>query len=59
MQAEIVKNGIPGCEWVLFDESSHMPHVEEQERYLDVLDDFLNRIEERVKHGQQSPARLL
>jgi L-proline amide hydrolase len=51
MQAEIVKNGIPGCEWVLFEESSHMPHVEEQERYLKVLDDFLTRVESRAAHA--------
>ncbi|MFB9377091.1 proline iminopeptidase-family hydrolase [Kineococcus gynurae] len=32
---------IPGARWVRFEESSHMPHVEEPERYLDVLDEFL------------------
>lgn len=47
MQSEIVKNGIPGCEWVLFSESSHMPHVEEAEEYMKVLDEFLTRIENR------------
>jgi L-proline amide hydrolase len=48
MQAELIKNAIPGAEWVLFSESSHMPHVEEAESYMAVLDDFLSRIEERV-----------
>lgn len=46
-QAEIVHRGIPGNEWVIFEESSHLPHVEEQERYLAVLDDFLRRMERR------------
>ena len=38
---EPIANGIPGAEWVLFEHSAHMPHVEEQERYLDVVDAFL------------------
>jgi len=32
---------IPGARWVRFEESSHMPHVEERERYLDVVEAFL------------------
>jgi L-proline amide hydrolase len=47
MQAELIKNAIPGSEWVLFEESSHMPHVEERDHYMQVLDDFLSRIEAR------------
>lgn len=37
--------GISGSEWVLFENSSHMPHLEETERYLQVLDEFLSRVE--------------
>jgi L-proline amide hydrolase len=33
--------GIAGSEWVMFDESSHMPHVEERERYMQVVGDWL------------------
>ena len=44
-QAEAVHRGIPGSEWVVFEDSSHMQFVEEPERYLDVLDDFLTRVE--------------
>jgi L-proline amide hydrolase len=40
-----VHEGIPGNQWVLFEESSHMPHVEEQDRYYQVLDHFLTGIE--------------
>lgn len=45
MQAQIVHEGIPGNQWVLFEESSHMPHVEEKDRYYQVLDHFLTTIE--------------
>lgn len=42
---ETVHRGIPGSEWVIFENSSHLPHVEESERYLQVLGEFLNRVE--------------
>ena len=32
---------IPNNEWVIFEESSHMPHVEEPERFAEVLNAFL------------------
>jgi len=43
--AETVQRGIPGSEWVLFENSAHTPHLEETERYLQVLTSFLDRIE--------------
>jgi proline-specific peptidase len=46
--AETVQRGIPGAEWVLFENSSHMPHVEETRRYLEVLTDFLERVESKT-----------
>ena len=42
---ETVHRGIPGSEWVIFENSSHLPHVEETERYLQVLGQFLKRVE--------------
>jgi L-proline amide hydrolase len=33
---------IPGARWELFEHSSHMPHVEETDRYLQVVGDFLD-----------------
>lgn len=36
-----VYTGIPGAHWVPFDNSSHMAHVEEAERYMQVLGDWL------------------
>ena len=43
--ARTVHEGISGSKWVLFDESSHMCHVEETERTLQVLEDFMQRVE--------------
>jgi len=43
--AETVQRGIPGAEWVLFEHSAHLPHVEETERCLRVVTDFLERVE--------------
>ena len=45
VQAAVVRDGIPDCTWVLFEQSSHLAHAEETEHYLEVLDDFLSRIE--------------
>lgn len=33
---------IRGSRWVVFEESSHMPHLEEPERFREVLTEFLN-----------------
>jgi L-proline amide hydrolase len=38
-------DGIAGSEWVLFEESSHTPYLEEPERYLEVVRGFLERVE--------------
>lgn len=45
---ETVHRGISGSEWVIFENSSHMPHLEEPERYFRVLTDFLSRVEAQV-----------
>lgn len=42
---ETIHRGIPGSEWVIFENSSHMPHLEEPERYMQAVNEFLNRIE--------------
>jgi L-proline amide hydrolase len=34
-------------EWELFADSSHMPHIEEHERFLALVDAFLERVESR------------
>ena len=38
---ETLLQGIHGSEWVCFEESSHLPHVEERERYMQVVGDWL------------------
>jgi len=43
--AQTVHRGIPGSEWVVFENSSHTPHLEETERYLQVVASFLDRCE--------------
>ncbi|MCA9903499.1 MAG: proline iminopeptidase-family hydrolase [Anaerolineae bacterium] len=43
--AETVTNGIPGARWVVFEDSAHLSHVEEAERYMQVLSDFISQHE--------------
>ncbi len=38
---QVLLDGIAGSEWVVFEESSHMPHVEEREEYMRVVGDWL------------------
>jgi L-proline amide hydrolase len=42
---ETIHKSIAGSEWIIFENSSHMPHVEETELYLQVLNRFLTRVE--------------
>jgi proline iminopeptidase len=39
---------IAGSEMVVFERSAHMPHLEETEQYLQVVRDFLRRVEARL-----------
>jgi proline-specific peptidase len=48
---ETLHRGIPGSEWVIFENSAHFPHIEETERYLQVLSQFLNRVEAQLASG--------
>jgi L-proline amide hydrolase len=40
---QVLLDGIAGSEWVCFEESSHLPHVEERDQYLQVVGDWLAR----------------
>jgi pimeloyl-ACP methyl ester carboxylesterase len=40
---EATHRAIAGSEWVIFEQSAHLPHLEEPESYLQVLQDFLCR----------------
>jgi L-proline amide hydrolase len=42
-----VRDRITGAEWVIFEQSSHSPHVEEPERFRATVNEFLERVEAR------------
>jgi proline-specific peptidase len=42
---ETIHRGILGSERTIFENSGHFPHLEETERYLEVLSHFLDRVE--------------
>ena len=42
---QTLNDGINGSEWVVFENSAHMPHLEEPEKYLSVLSRFLEKVE--------------
>ena len=42
---EQIYERIPGAQWTIFEESSHMPHVEEPEAFLERVEDFLQTID--------------
>lgn len=42
---ETLRDGIAGSEWVCFEDSAHLPHVEEPERWLGVVGGFLRRVD--------------
>lgn len=42
---DILHKGIPNSEWILFEHSSHLPHVEEEEKFMQTVDTFLKRVE--------------
>jgi pimeloyl-ACP methyl ester carboxylesterase len=46
---EVLHNGIAGSEWVLFENSSHMAHIEEPELFLPTVQSFIERIEVQQK----------
>jgi hypothetical protein len=42
---ETLHRGLAGSRWVIFEHSAHMAHIEETERYVQVLDQFLSGVE--------------
>jgi proline-specific peptidase len=51
---ETIHRGIPNSKWIIFENSSHMPHLEEPERFIQVLDDILSHIEVSKEHTVRS-----
>lgn len=52
---EALHRGLPHSEWVVLEGCSHLSHLEQPERYLQLLDDFLKRVEDTP--GQQECRR--
>ena len=48
---ETLHRGISGSEWVIFEQSAHMPHLEETELYLETVNAFLARVEATTQPG--------
>ena len=46
---EVLHQGIAGSQWVLFEQSSHMAHVEERERYLSTVRAFIEGVEANLQ----------
>ena len=44
-QMAILHGSIPGSQWVMFDDSSHVAHLEEPDRYNGVVAEFLSGVE--------------
>jgi proline-specific peptidase len=42
---ETIHSGINGSEWVIFEKSSHMPHLEEPNEYIATVNGFIDKIE--------------
>lgn len=45
--AETIHKGIPGSEWTIFENSSHLPNLEEPELFLEVITDFMEENENK------------
>jgi proline-specific peptidase len=42
---ETIHKGIPQSEWIVFEQSSHSPHLEQHDHYLQIVGQFLDRNE--------------
>jgi L-proline amide hydrolase len=42
---EQIHSRVPGAQWRLFEESSHMPHVEEPEAFLETVEAFVKTVD--------------
>ena len=52
-----VSEGIPGAESVVYPNTSHMAHIEDTTGYVQLLDDFLTRVEARQAEDARAPSR--
>ncbi|MEO5886012.1 MAG: proline iminopeptidase-family hydrolase [Candidatus Limnocylindrales bacterium] len=56
-QMAAIAERLPQAEWVLFEESGHLAHAEEPDRYMAAVGDFLARAEAGQAHGRSNAAR--
>jgi L-proline amide hydrolase len=42
---EQIESRVPGAQWRLFEQSSHMPHVEEPDAFLEAVEGFLKTVD--------------
>ena len=52
-QMDYLAGHIPQAEWVVFEQSGHMSHAEEPDRYMAVLADWLSRSEQGLARTRQ------
>jgi proline-specific peptidase len=52
--SETIQRGIPGSELVIFEQSSHLPFIEEPEAHMQVLDAFLTHVEGHARHAPRT-----
>jgi len=45
--SETIHQGVAGSKLVVFEESSHIPHIEEEDKYLSVVSGFLSQVDAR------------
>ena len=45
---------LPQSELAIFEQSAHMPHLEEPEHYLQTIRNFLRRIEQQLSHRRRT-----
>ena len=51
---EVLHKGIADSEWILFEQSAHMAHIEEPDVYLPTIESFIERIETQRKEGNKA-----
>jgi proline-specific peptidase len=45
---ELMHKGIPGSEWVMLENCSHIANAEDPEHYMQLVQNFLQRVEEEA-----------
>lgn len=54
--AELLHKGIKGSRWELFEHSAHMVHIDEEEKYLRTVNEFLESVESQMRRDSGTSA---